>query len=145
MRLNRIGLTSNIILLGGLLIIIGCSRPDTNATSNSTAIATDTSLYELNNKDLLKKPVTINRAHGDHYAAVDIRDMKFNPETVMVNKGDTIEWMNDDLTAHCITESGKHWTSGPIASGASWVKVISENADYYCAIHLVMKGHIGVR
>jgi len=69
--------------------------------------------------------------------------MKFHPDQLAVNKGDTVIWINDDLVAHCVTEQAtKAWTSSSIPAGSSWKMVINNSTDYYCAIHLVMQGKI---
>jgi plastocyanin len=81
---------------------------------------------------------------SEHVATVEIKGMKFMPEKLAIHKGDTVVWVNNDLTSHCVTATGKTWTSSTIASGSSWKKVINENTDYYCAIHVVMKGRINV-
>jgi plastocyanin len=76
---------------------------------------------------------------------VEIKDMKFVPEAITVKKGDTILWINQDITNHDVTEEKtKAWASGPLKSGASWKMAVSDNADYFCSIHVVMKGTIRV-
>ena len=77
---------------------------------------------------------------------IDIREMKFQPDEITVHKGDTVIWRNNDLVTHCITEeTSKLWTSSNIPAGASWRRVINESADYFCAIHQVMKGKLVVQ
>lgn len=72
--------------------------------------------------------------------------MKFQPAELVVQKGDTIVWINRDLVAHDVTEvPDKTWTSSPIPPGKSWSLVVSQSADYYCSIHVVMKGKILMR
>jgi plastocyanin len=74
---------------------------------------------------------------------VEIKDMKFVPQNITVRKGDTLIWINRDMMAHDVTEeTAKMWTSGPIAAGGSWKIAVSEEAAYYCSIHVVMKGKI---
>lgn len=74
---------------------------------------------------------------------VEIKDMKFVPENITVNKGDTIIWINRDMVAHDVTEeTAKIWTSGPIAAGGSWKMAVTGEAAYYCSIHVMMKGKI---
>ncbi len=81
---------------------------------------------------------------GNH--TVVISGMKFQPETVYIQKGDTITWENKDIVAHCITEfPSKKWTSSLLDPGQSWKKVVNESCDYYCAVHVVMKGKIIVK
>ncbi len=74
---------------------------------------------------------------------VEIKDMKFVPENITVNKGDTVIWINHDMVAHDVTEeTAKMWTSGPIAAGGAWKMAVTKEAAYYCSIHVVMKGKI---
>ena len=81
--------------------------------------------------------------HKPKLVKVDIRNMKFVPDTVTVSKGDTIIWVNNDMVVHDVTEQpSKAWSSGPMAMGASWKMVVTDGADYYCSIHAVMKGKI---
>jgi len=81
-----------------------------------------------------------------HFHVVEIKGMKFVPEEITVTKGDTIEWRNKDITTHDVTEEpNKAWTSSPIASGKSWRMTVKNSADYFCSIHVVMKGKIITR
>jgi len=74
---------------------------------------------------------------------VEIKDMKFIPEDITVKKGDTIIWINKDMVTHDVTEEvSKAWSSGPIQSGGSWKMPVTDEANYYCSIHMVMKGKI---
>lgn len=74
---------------------------------------------------------------------VEIKDMKFVPESITVNKGDTIIWINRDIMPHDVTEeTSKAWTSSIIPADGSWKMAVTEAADYYCSIHVVMKGKI---
>jgi plastocyanin len=74
---------------------------------------------------------------------VEINQMQFQPSLLTVQKGDTVVWINHDIVAHDVTEeAGKLWTSGPLAPGESWSMVVTKSADYYCSIHVVMKGKL---
>ena len=77
---------------------------------------------------------------------VEIKQMQFQPAELTLQKGDTVVWTNHDIVAHDVTEeTGKLWTSGPLAPGKSWSLVVTESADYYCSIHVVMKGKLIVQ
>jgi len=77
---------------------------------------------------------------------VDISNMQFQPAEISVKKGDTITWTNKDMVAHDVTEQpNSTWTSGPLATGKSWQMVARQSGDYYCSIHVVMKGRIMVK
>ena len=72
--------------------------------------------------------------------------MKFQPAELIVQKGDTVVWINNDIVAHDVTEeSSKAWTSSVMPVGQSWSLVVTQNADYYCSIHVVMKGKLVVQ
>lgn len=90
-----------------------------------------------------EKNEIINRAN---YHTVEIKQMKFIPAELQVSKGDTVVWINHDIVAHDVTEeSAKKWTSSLIPSNASWKMVVSQSSDYYCSIHVVMKGKLVVK
>lgn len=72
--------------------------------------------------------------------------MKFVPDDITVNKGDTIIWINRDIVPHDVTEEEtKAWTSRPILPGKSWKMKVTVPSNYYCSIHLVMKGRIRIQ
>ena len=77
---------------------------------------------------------------------VEIKQMKFQPAELVVQKGDTVVWINNDIVAHDVTEeSSKAWTSSLMPVGQSWSLVVTQSADYYCSIHMVMKGKLVVQ
>ena len=55
---------------------------------------------------------------------VEIRGFKFEPATVTIQAGDTLEWKNDDIVAHTATAEGEAqkpaFDSGTIQTGAAW-------------------------
>jgi plastocyanin len=74
---------------------------------------------------------------------IEIKNMKFVPDSIVVNKGDTVKWVNEDMVAHDATEevSGA-WSSGKMAPNTTWKLIVTDSADYYCSIHMTMKGKI---
>lgn len=84
-----------------------------------------------------------NSAHVPQRYVVEISQMKFVPDTINVSKGDTIVWINKDLVEHDVTEEKTHaWTSSRIPAGGSWKMVATKSDDYFCSLHVVMKGKI---
>lgn len=76
---------------------------------------------------------------------VHIKNMKFEPAQLTVNKGDTVVWTNLDFVTHDVTEiKNKTWSSSPLIKGKTWKLVVKQSADYYCSIHVMMKGEITV-
>ena len=81
--------------------------------------------------------------HKPKVYTVKIENMKFTPDTVTVEEGDTVQWVNKDMVAHDITEqTSGAWSSGPLLSDSTWKMAVKDEADYYCSIHAVMKGKI---
>lgn len=77
---------------------------------------------------------------GPEVYTIQISGMKINPAEITLHKGDTVVW-NNDRVAHCVTEENtKAWTSSKIEAGGSWKMVANTSANYFCEIHLVMKG-----
>lgn len=74
-----------------------------------------------------------------------IDQMKFVPQDLTVNKGDTVVFINKDIVAHNATEVDSAWRSPDLNMGESWSFVPEKSADYFCSIHIVMKGHIEVK
>jgi len=95
-------------------------------------------------EDAILNSAKNNSGTGIH--KVEIKGMKFDPENIIVKKGDTVVWENKDIFVHDITEAEKkEWNSGKLEAGQSWAKVIDKPADYFCSIHVVMKGKITLK
>ena len=73
---------------------------------------------------------------------VTINNMKFNPATITVKKGDKVTFINNDIVQHNATEKGTSWASPLLANGQSWTFTPEKTSDYYCTVHVVMKGKI---
>ncbi|KOF02151.1 hypothetical protein OB69_14115 [Roseivirga seohaensis subsp. aquiponti] len=77
---------------------------------------------------------------------IEIKQLKFIPDYIEVNKGDTITFINNDYVDHDVTEEKtKKWSSSLMKKGSSWSMVAKEDADYYCTLHVIMKGKIRVK
>ena len=77
--------------------------------------------------------------------AVVIRNMKFDPPRLEVNKGDTVEWKNEDLTPHTATSA--KFDSASIDPEKSWRHTFTEAGDfpYACTFHPDMKAGVVVK
>ena len=74
---------------------------------------------------------------------VQIKQMQFMPAELTVHEGDTVKFVNEDMVAHDVTEeTSKAWTSGVMQPGTSWQLIPTDDANYFCSIHVVMKGKI---
>lgn len=74
----------------------------------------------------------------------------FNPDNIIIKKGETIRWINKDPTAHqlaAIPVIGMGGISSPkIEAGQSWEKKFEAPGEYYyfCFIHKIMYGKVTV-
>jgi plastocyanin len=82
---------------------------------------------------------------------VVIRKFKFEPATVTVHSGETVEWKNDDFVPHTATADGDAqkpaFDSGTIQTGAAWRYVARKEGtyNYTCKFHPNMKGKLIVQ
>jgi plastocyanin len=81
-------------------------------------------------------------------AQVTIEGVKYSLETVEIRKGETVTWVNDDLTPHTVTsQTGGELNSGSIEPGASWSHTFLQAGTfpYYCTFHTEMKSNVRVK
>jgi plastocyanin len=83
---------------------------------------------------------------GARTHTVVIENLRFDPETIEVQRGDTVVWVNRDLVPHTATASGG-FDSGNLAPNASWKHAFARAATlpYVCRYHPMMKGQVIVR
>lgn len=71
----------------------------------------------------------------------------FNPPSLIVAKGTTVTWKNDDVVSHGPTSNTGVWDVGDILPGGS--KSITFNSagtfSYHCSTHPIMTGTIVVQ
>ena len=69
---------------------------------------------------------------------------KFEPSTITIKVGDTIEWQNDDAVAHIVNLPQAN--SPELKVGDSWAFQFNEPGTYAygCGIHPSMKGTVVV-
>ncbi|MCZ2154515.1 MAG: cupredoxin family copper-binding protein [Bryobacterales bacterium] len=81
-----------------------------------------------------------------HHVVV-IKNFAYQPATITVKKGDTLEWKNEDIVAHTVTANDKSFDSGSIAAGSSWKFTAKKagNFDYICTFHPNMKAKLIVQ
>lgn len=79
--------------------------------------------------------------HVPTSVAVTIAQMKFKPERVRVHRGDTVVFTNNDVVEHDATAlPDSAWASGPLQPGDSWKWIADSTSEYFCSIHVVMRG-----
>lgn len=80
----------------------------------------------------------------DGHPTVVIDQMVFTPETLTISKGDTVVFINKDIFMHNAVETDSTWYSPILSTGDIWRFAPESTTDYYCSLHLVMKGKIVV-
>lgn len=82
---------------------------------------------------------------GEGIVNVEIKDLAFNPEEVIIKAGESIVWTNDDSMPHSIVfDSGIELSSPQFARGEIYGRQFNETGayNYHCGIHKYMKGKI---
>jgi plastocyanin len=90
----------------------------------------------------LMSPAISLAAHFD----VAISNFAFNPESLNVRVGDTVNWTNNDAAPHTSTSNTAVWSSPTLSQGQSFSFIFSSvgHFPYHCAIHTHMLGVIVV-
>ncbi len=75
---------------------------------------------------------------------VEIRQFKFEPETINAKPGDTITWVNKDIVPHTATSKDGSWDTGTLNKDESNSMTVTSNmaSDYFCRFHVNMSGTI---
>ena len=90
----------------------------------------------------------ISKTAAARVVTVEIRELKFQPASVTVHEGETVEWKNDDIVPHTATADGEGekpiFDSGDIQTGAAWRHVAQQRGTYTysCTLHPNMHGKL---
>jgi plastocyanin len=114
---------ARLLLAAVALLLVGCGGSGGGTSSSSSATAASSATPK----------------------AVTIKDYTFKPARITVPAGTTVDFSNEDSTAHTATstESGV-FESGAIQPGKSGAVTLKKAGTftYYCAFHPFMKGTI---
>ncbi|HWP61778.1 MAG TPA: cupredoxin domain-containing protein, partial [Candidatus Paceibacterota bacterium] len=78
---------------------------------------------------------------------VSIANMAFNPQTITVQRGAMITWINNDSMQHTVTSDNGFFGSGTLSLGQSYSYTFLNPGTYtyHCSIHPYMTGTIIVQ
>lgn len=78
-------------------------------------------------------------------AQVLIKDFKFQPATITINKGDTVTWTHPGPATHTVKFSDSE--SPGLTKGGTYSKTFDKTGtfNYECGIHPYMKGTVIVK
>jgi plastocyanin len=91
------------------------------------------------------KTSTVESSQVDTHTIL-IAAFKYQPETLRVRVGETVEWKNQDIVPHTATAGDNAFDSGNMAKNSSWKFVANEKGEhaYVCTLHPNMKGKLVV-
>jgi plastocyanin len=84
---------------------------------------------------------------GGGAVVVTMRDIRFDPQSVTVEAGQTVRWVNEDDVGHdADATSGADFESDLFGKGGTfeWVAEGSGTIEYVCSVHPGMTGTITV-
>jgi plastocyanin len=75
---------------------------------------------------------------------VDMREMRFERDTIHVAAGSSVRWVNRDHVAHTSAGDGGEWSSPLVGPGETYTVQLSGPGEYsyYCTLHPFMRGVI---
>lgn len=81
---------------------------------------------------------------GDGAAAVIVADMRFEPETVEIEAGETVTWSFEDRMPHDVAFDGG--PASPKLRTGEWQRTFHHPGSYgyVCTLHPIMKGTVSV-
>jgi LPXTG-motif cell wall-anchored protein len=90
--------------------------------------------------------VTVSRAGASASKSVSIVDFAFNPGSITVNAGDTVQWTNNGKVPEGHDVTGDGLDSGLLKAGESYSHTFNGAGtfSYICSIHPSMKGSVKV-
>jgi plastocyanin len=80
-------------------------------------------------------------------AEVRIAEHRFAPDTVTVQRGTTVRWVNDDDDPHTVTSDKEAFASPGMDKREAWTFTFAAPGTYtyHCALHPTMTGTVVVR
>ena len=94
-----------------------------------------------------QKQTPVTNTKNQTYS-VSIINFSFNPNSLTINKGDTVVWTNNDQVPHQVKGDNLSSLSAPVMSnGQTYSFTFSDSGtfSYHCAIHPTMKASITVK
>jgi plastocyanin len=78
---------------------------------------------------------------------VTMENMRFQPERLVIARGDTVVWVNNDLVPHTATAAAGGFDSKVIQPEKSWRFTVREKGDlpYVCTFHPTMTAMLQVK
>ena len=135
-----LALFCSVVVLG--LVAAGCGGDDEESSGGGGGEAkTQAQTEEPSGGTAAKKT-----------AAVSMKDIQFNPESVTIAKGGKVTWTNDEAVNHDVTKTdgaGPAFASGKgnMGQGDSYTRAftVAGAINYECTVHPGMAGKVVVK
>lgn len=76
---------------------------------------------------------------------VKMAGLKFAPASLVVGRGTTVVFDNNDVAPHTVTAKDDSIDSGTLKPGATFSLVVNSRLEYFCAIHPSMVATIEIK
>lgn len=120
------------------VLIAGCGSNTTTSTPTTTTAATPPGTAAAS--PTVAQPASVT---------VRVEDMKFSPDAVTVQAGDTVTWKFSDKVPHAVQGIGDAamGINSPIFTGGEWSHTLAVPGvyRYLCPLHPEMRGTVTVR
>jgi plastocyanin len=116
-----------------VLALAGCGGDDDNGSSSSTAAETPST--------------SASTPAAGGAVTVDMQNIAFDPKSVTVKVGQTIEWVNKDSVDHnVVATKGENFKSDTFGKDGTYKYTVDKagTIDYVCTLHPGMEGSITV-
>lgn len=134
-------LTVASVLVAALVVGGGCGAEDGEVSSGATPATPGTG-----GSQATAAPPSTGPAPSPN--TVQIVDFRFSPRDIVIGRGETVTWRNDDPYVHWIVSTDPDvLDSGEMSQAQTYAETFSRPGtyEYYCNIHNYMKAKVTVR
>ena len=145
-----IGLT--LTITGGTITVSILEQQQQNSTSNQTMTGIDNKNISLTAVNITETNATSIRDVLILPGATGLENMAYQPNPIKIKVGETIVWINNDLSIHTVTEGNPSinvvpangFDSGLINPEETFKHTFDENGtiQYHCSLHPTMLGKV---
>jgi plastocyanin len=132
-----------LVLIGATFFLGGCGYQTANQETAPASGNGTTKTAPTTNPAAPAPSPTTNQAAG----AVTIQNFAFSPASLIVKKGESVTWTNDDSASHTIVSDSNVFQSGSLEKGQTFSFTFNTAGQfpYHCSIHPSMKAMIIVQ
>ncbi|HJU59773.1 MAG TPA: cupredoxin domain-containing protein [Nitrososphaeraceae archaeon] len=115
----------------------------TNNFKKSISIDEVNEIKTISNHNEYTSELTIHIPKGSFHPATN---RSFNPDEIIINKGQTITWINEEKTPHTITSKGKFLFDSLLKQNEDFTYQFDKvgTFEFGCTLHPWMHGTINV-